>query len=155
MLLSPHFSYEELIHSAEALRHGISNVPGPQQLANLRALANAQLEDCRAIVGPMHVDSGYRSPPVNKLVGGALTSQHMDGNACDWVPQDPASMTIQEAYEAILNSSVAYDQLIYEFGAWVHVSRAPDGHQPRHMAIMIGSWTDHKYVTYDPSLIPT
>jgi len=32
---------------------------------------------------PVHINSGYRCPSHNKAVGGAASSQHLQGNACD------------------------------------------------------------------------
>lgn len=149
MQLSPHFSYEELTFTSH---HGLDNTPNSDQLSNLEDLAAGHLEACRLIVGPMHVNSGFRSPGVNAAVGGASTSQHMDGNACDWTA---LNCTVKQAYELILNSGIQFDQLIYEWGTWVHISRAPAGRAPRHQALMIGSWTGGKYLPYDSSAIPS
>lgn len=103
-------------------------------------------------MGPMHVNSGFRSPGVNAAVNGAPTSQHLDGNACDWTANN---FTVKQAYEMILNSKIPYDQIIYEWGNWVHISRAPAGRPPRHQALMIGGWTNGKYVLYDKAAIPS
>jgi hypothetical protein len=80
----------------------------------------------------------------------------MDGNAADCVPEavKAGTMTMKQAYELVQNSNIQYDQLIYEFGEWVHISKAPAGRAPRRQAIMIGKWTGGKYAAYDASLIP-
>jgi hypothetical protein len=157
--LSPHFTLEELTFSSTAERLGLSNVPNAAQMANLTALANEQLEQVRTLWNCIvHVDSGLRVTAVNKAVGGATNSQHRDGNAADLIPK--SKLTIKQAYELILNSTIPFDQLIYEFGTWVHISRAPTGQKPRHQALMIGSWTKNArgvstYELYDGSKIPS
>ena len=157
--LSPHFSLEELTASATASRLGLANVPTAQQVENLRALANDQLERVRTLWDcVVHVDSAFRCTAVNKAVGGATNSQHRDGNAADLIPK--GTLTLKAAYEAILGSGIPFDQLIYEFGSWVHISRAPTGQAFRHQALMIGHWTKNArgvmtYQPYDGSKIRT
>ena len=47
------------------------------------------LEKCRELAGiPFHINSGYRSPQSNKLVGGASESAHLKGMAADIKVQD-------------------------------------------------------------------
>ena len=41
------------------------------------------LEEVRDKVGPLSILSGYRDPAHNTMVGGATSSQHLHGNACD------------------------------------------------------------------------
>ena len=61
---------------------------------------------------------------MNLAVGGVPTSAHCRGLACDFVC--PAFGTPEEVALAILNSGIAYDQLILEYG-WVHVGLADEG----------------------------
>lgn len=156
--LSEHFTLQELTASSTARRLDIPNVPNTQQVENLRALATEQLEEVSRLWGvAVHVDSAFRSTAVNKAVGGAVNSQHRDGNAADLIPHE---LELKTAYEMVLNSNIPFDQLIYEFGDWVHISRAPTGQKPRHQALMIGSWTKNSrgkltYMTYDGSKIPS
>lgn len=158
--LSPHFTLEELCFSSTAQRLGLDNSPNERQRQNLQALAQNQLEQARALWGcSIHIDSALRQPLVNKAVGGAKTSQHMDGNAADTIPEKVKSgeMTMKQAYEMVMNSSIQYDQLIAEMwdqtgnGGWIHISRAPTGKVPRRQCLMIGSVTDHRYMAYDGS----
>jgi hypothetical protein len=114
--LSPHFTLEEMTASQTAVRKGIPNAPSAVVVDNLRRLA-ATLEQVRLLVGPLTVSSGYRSPLLNKAVGGAPDSAHMIGLAADltakgWSPQQLATV--------IRDSDIAFDQLIYE-GTWVHL----------------------------------
>ena len=82
--LSTHFTLTELTRSATAQRLGMDNTPDAQTLNNLRALATNVLEPLRQLYGsPIRVTSGYRSPDLNAVVGGAPSSQHMRGQAAD------------------------------------------------------------------------
>jgi hypothetical protein len=68
------------------------------------------------------VNSGYRSPEVNRAVGGARNSAHLSGHAVDFVCRRFGSpRTICKALAA---STLVFDQLIEE-GRWVHISFDP------------------------------
>lgn len=118
--LSPHFTLEELTFSQTATRLGIDNTPPEWIIENLRRLAN-QLEKVRSLCGnrPVFVTSGYRSPELNKAVGGSKYSQHMDGYAADIVIP---GLTPYEVCTKIRDSNIDFDQLIHEFGRWTHFS---------------------------------
>ena len=80
------FKVQEFIHSDTAEKLGIENVPDEVQLANLSILANSILLQPRMKMGvPFTITSGYRCPRLNKAVGGAANSYHMQGKACDIV----------------------------------------------------------------------
>ncbi|MBY0241964.1 MAG: peptidase M15 [Burkholderiaceae bacterium] len=117
MNLSEHFTLEELVASQLAARQRIDNRPTTVVIENLRRVA-AVLEQIRDLVGkPVMVSSGYRSMALNKAVGGAPVSAHLDGLAADIsVP----GMTARALAVAIRDSGIVLDQLIYE-GTWVHV----------------------------------
>lgn len=119
MNLSPHFTLEELTHSELAVRRGIDNTPPSDVLPRLALLAQL-LEQVRAALGcPMMISSGYRSPAVNRAVGGSAMSAHCTGLAADFIA--PAFGAPQEVAHAILASAIEFDQLIHE-GTWVHIS---------------------------------
>lgn len=133
MMLSPHFSLAELTVSETAARAGIDNTPPPEIVERLKRLCIA-LEAVRVRLGgaPIIVTSGYRSPQVNTLVRGAPSSQHLRGEAADFIV--PRFGSPIEVCTALRDSGIEYDQLIYEFGRWVHLSVAD---KPRHMALAI------------------
>lgn len=131
--LSPHFTLAELTLSDTAARLGLDNAPPPDVMAALARTAQG-LEAVRIRLGgaPIQVLSGYRSPEVNAAVGGQRNSQHMRGEAADIVAPrfgDPMSLAV-----ALRDSGIEYDQLILEFGRWVHVSFAA---HPRHHVLAI------------------
>ena len=134
MQLTNNFSLEELTRSEIASRKGLDNTPDAETIANLTELALA-LEKVRDLLGhPVHINSAYRGPKVNSAVGGSKTSAHMRGFAADFVC--PAFGTPSDICHAIMDSTIAYDQLIHEFGAWVHISVDP---QMRRMNLTIDS----------------
>lgn len=130
MKLTPHFSLEELIASEVAARKHIDNHPPQDVLANIIALAEG-LEQVRTALGghPILVTSGYRSPQLNEAVGGSKNSAHMQGLAADFIC--PHVGTPFDICMAIVASDIQFDQLIHEYGRWVHIAFAAPGKQPR------------------------
>lgn len=117
MNLSEHFTQAELTLSETAARRGIDNTPDAFILANLKTLAG-ELEKVRALVGrPVNVTSGYRSPALNKAIGGALNSAHMQGLAADI---NVNGYTPRQLALKIRDSDLMFDQLILEYDNWVH-----------------------------------
>src|SRR5262245_15071723 len=84
-MLTPHFTLEEFIVSQTAARLGLPNMPTGQERTNIQRTAEI-MEKVRTILGdrPLLISSGYRSPQVNKAVGGSSTSAHMSGLAVDF-----------------------------------------------------------------------
>jgi hypothetical protein len=121
MSLSPHFSLDELTHSDTAIRRGVCQTPSPVVLKQLADTAD-RMEVVRSILGnkPIRITSGYRSPILNKLVGGTIKSDHLTGHAVDFVCPDfgdPVKI-VKVLSECPM---VMFDQLICE-GTWVHIS---------------------------------
>jgi len=120
MNLSKHFTLEELTFSQTAVRLGIDNTPEADALSNLRGLANFLEAVREKIKKPIYISSGYRGKELNKRIGGSKTSAHMSGLAADIV--SPSYGTPSELAEVIAALDLDFDQLILEFGKWVHVS---------------------------------
>jgi hypothetical protein len=114
--LSPHFKLSELLVSSTAKSKGLDNDPTPEIEANLKALCENVLEPIRAAVGPLKINSGYRSDPVNKAVGGSTTSAHSFGLAADLHPANGCKKLMND----IIKTGVKLDQIIFE-QTWVHV----------------------------------
>ncbi|MGB7407139.1 MAG: D-Ala-D-Ala carboxypeptidase family metallohydrolase [Pontixanthobacter sp.] len=124
--LTPNFTLGELIASPTAAVRGINNFPGTQEIAALRLLAENVLQPVRDhFDAPVIVTSGYRSPALNRAIGGSRTSQHVKGEAADFTVRGHSNFAVCRWMERHLN----YDQLIYEFGeqGWVHC-----GYSSRH-----------------------
>ena len=138
MLLSPHFSLEELTHTDHRT---IENVPNSSEINNLKRVADL-LEEVKTLLGgkPVIILSGFRCKELNDAVGSKDTSQHRVGCAADIrVP----SLSPDEIVKAVMASNINYDQLIREFstpngGGWTHISvtNNPSG-TPRKQVLII------------------
>ena len=83
MRLSKNFLLSEITHSNTAKRLGISNEPNKEHLKNLQGLVREVIQPIRDGLGPIRVTSGYRSPALNRAIGGSNKSQHCKGQALD------------------------------------------------------------------------
>lgn len=143
-----YFSIRELCSSQTAARYHQSNEPSKEVRAHLQELIEKLLDPLRtrwqehceqAKLGSpaLIVSSGYRSPWLNRKVGGVSNSAHLHGYAADIVPANGK----QREFEAFVsssfaNSGVRYDQIIIErkgASRWVHLAvRHPNGQQRGH-----------------------
>lgn len=123
MNLTKNFTLQEMYKSTTAIRLGIDNTPSDIAINNLRLLCNNVLQPLRDHMDEsIKVNSGYRSPDLNKKIGGSKSSQHCLGQAADISCGERTA----EIYEYIKNNLI-FDQIIWEFGDddnpdWVHVS---------------------------------
>ena len=125
MRLSAHFTLDEMLKSQTALRMGLSNDPGPDQLEALVDLCELMLEPIRNhYERPVVVSSGFRALAVNKAIGSKDASQHTKGEAADI--EIPGLDNLELYYWVAEN--LDFDQLILDFytgepsSGWVHVS---------------------------------
>lgn len=122
MFVSAHFNLAEFTRSESAKRHGVSNEPTAEHLANIKTLCEKVLEPIRMKFGPINISSGYRSKVLNHYIGGSLKSQHCEGKAADIDMDGMGSVTNKQIFDYIKNE-LEFDQLINEFNyGWVHVS---------------------------------
>ena len=138
IMLSPHFTLQEFTYSQTASREGIPNQPDAVALENLHRTA-ATMEKVRTLCGdkPVTITSGYRGPELNEAVGGATSSAHCYGLGADFIipgcgdPYDVCKIIEPHMKELMI------DQLIWEYGDWVHLglSNGP----PRNMAMTINN----------------
>ena len=123
MQLSKNFSLAELTVSQEAARSGLKNAPSHDQALSLIALCQNVLQPLRdRIRRPIVITSGYRSPTVNRRVGGSQNSQHCKGQAADFIVP---GLELRNVMQLIQNMELPVDQLIFEYGKWIHVSYGP------------------------------
>lgn len=117
--LTNNFWLHEFLRSQTAARHDIPMDPPVEVVDNLRRLCVDVLQPYRDAVGlPVVITSGYRPPKLNKLIGGSTTSAHPYGRAADLIVPGITPFEVCEQMRAL---GLPYDQLIHEFGQWVHV----------------------------------
>ena len=125
MRLTEHFFLEEFTRSTSAARAGIDNSLPAEYLPRVQKLAQA-LENLRQVVGgnPIIIRSGYRCPALNDMTpGSSKTSAHMLGYAADFVIVGIAPLEVCQFIR--YTPSIPFDQVIYEYGSWCHLSVDP------------------------------
>ena len=117
------FTISELLHSDEAIKNKINNIPNDKQvLDNLLLLITDCLQPLRNFIGkPVIVTSGYRCKTLNDLptIRGAKNSDHLKGCAADIIVP---GMTPKQVIEKVLASGIEYKQVINEYNCWTHIS---------------------------------
>lgn len=140
------FTIGELCASKVAQEKGIDNTPPAvvrvhltETITLLEAIRAEWAKYCEQYnlgTPSLIVSSGYRSPALNKAVGGVKNSSHVLGYAADVVPangkQDEFERFMAEVFE---KKGYAYDQIIVErskSARWVHIGyKKADGSQRR------------------------
>lgn len=135
--VSEHFTVFEIVNSSTAIIKNIDNRPTTQIIKNATLLIKNVLEPIRIhFNSPVDINSIYRSPDLNKAVGGAVDkdgkpiSQHCYGQAADFTVR---GHSVEEVFLWVKNNLI-FDQLIHE-GTWVHVSFNPI--KNRHQALRL------------------
>lgn len=120
--VSTYFTWDEVTRSNKATELGITNKPGLMVTKNI-ILAASKLDFVRAALGaPIKISSWYRCEELNTAVGGSKTSAHTKGWAVDCTA---AGMTPYELCRRVIGMGVDFDQIIYEYGRWMHISFDP------------------------------
>ena len=138
--LSEHFTLAEMCKTSVKTADG--NIPSHVHIENLKRLCGwlEMLRDewnRRYGEGndPIIINSGYRSPQVNKAVGGAANSNHLTGCAVDI---RVAGMEQLLRYAVILldiadESKEDFDEMLMERNAkgnyWLHFAVRPEGNR--------------------------
>ena len=111
--LSNHFQLGEFLN----LSKYPDNKPTMQHVVNMVYGCLMLLEPARQLVGPILINSGFRSSRVNSLVGGVKSSQHLFGQAAYIRPKDPQQF---QRLVDFLRVSPYTDQLLTGNG-WLHI----------------------------------
>lgn len=126
MQLSKNFTLEEAIESQTAERNNIDNTPDAATIANLKFLFENLVQPIRDKFGVTIISSGYRSPKLNRAIGGSLTSQHVLGQAVDLKFANADKLQVARW---VIASGLKFDQLILEAydpanikKGWLHLS---------------------------------
>ena len=119
----------------EELRKRLSPNPGLTPNPSPRGEGNLESEGSRYKETPIIINSGYRSPQVNKAVGGAANSNHLTGCAVDI---HVSGMEQLIRYAAILldisdERQEDFDELLLERSPrgtyWLHFAVRPEGNR--------------------------
>lgn len=114
--LTPHFNVNEF-----ACKDGQA-VPA-HLLSNVRALA-VNLEVIRSQLGkPVYINSGYRTPAYNKLVGGAVASQHLLANAVDIVVKGFSPFFVFGVIRDLMKRGAIESGAVILYNTFVHYDR--------------------------------
>lgn len=145
MKLSAHFTLAEMTFTQ--VRH-MNNQPSLADSQNLSYLCNNVLEPLRSEYGPMITHSGYRSAAVNNFIGGSKTSMHVKG--CAWDGHFAREGLMMREVIAYLQrrDDLPVDQVIYEYGRWLHIGTKPNGVALRREFLMI--FGPGKYELWNP-----
>lgn len=129
--LSMHFTLKEFLDSQTASRRRIPNIPNEVQVKNMKILCAKLLEPVRKGIREtkrsnalLMISSGFRSSELNKAVGGSKISQHMKGQAVDMYVW---GVSLFDTFKYICESGIEFDQLIWEYDGWIHISYNPFG----------------------------
>ena len=139
--LSEHFKLGEFTKSNS--HPEVYNIPSHEAIANLKRVCG-WLEILRSRAGrPILINSGYRSPQLNKKRGGVPTSNHLTGCAVDIRVKDMEQLI---RYAAILleyadESKQDFDELLIEknrYGAiWLHFAVRPKDNRRKIMILSV------------------
>ena len=125
--LSEHLSWREMTTTGHASLQGLNRSSAIPFQISLRALCVDLLEPIRAHFGkPITINSGYRCLALNTAIKGSKTSQHMKGEAADFVI---VGVDLYEIFEWLKTSKLPVDQAILEghspsHPTWIHASRS-------------------------------
>lgn len=144
MKLSENFTLEEMLQSQTAVRLVVKEQfePSHAVIENLKKLCVNVLEPLRILLKmPINITSGYRCKRLNKLIGGANTSQHIQGKAVDFKVH---GYDIEMLFDLISSSGIKFDQVIQEFDSWIHISFSDgENRNEKLMAIKKGGKTQY------------
>lgn len=121
--VSKNFDFREFEKSDTAARlHIVNCINDTDVRDNIKALVDNVLQPLRdAWGGPLFINSGYRSPELNKAVGGVATSQHCKGQAADVGCTDPYALA-----KLAVKMRLPFDQMII-YPSFVHFSYKREG----------------------------
>ena len=109
MKLTANFTLDELVKSQTAVRKDINNMPNPDQIENLKALAANILQPVRSHFDkPLIISSGFRCAELCIAIGSSINSQHAKGEAADFEIWG----TSNEELAKWIKSELEFDQLI-------------------------------------------
>lgn len=128
MYIPKYFKLSELL----VTNSDLINTPSWEVIINLTKLCEHVLDPLRiAFKRPIHINSGFRTPEINKAIGGAKNSDHLcigTTAAADITAGDKEMNKL--LFDVILSSGINFDQCIDEKDyRWIHISYNKNGRQ--------------------------
>ncbi len=130
MKISDYYKLSDATYSYTAQRRNIDNTQVSEDtLERIMTLAEKVLEPIYKKYGSIFaISSWYRSPKLNKAVGGAIKSEHKLGSAVDIIPLD---ITAYELAMKIKKAKIPYNRMILEYKnnkEWIHIQYRLDNY---------------------------
>lgn len=135
MKISKNYQLSEFAVSETARQRGITFTVPDQYVGNVIALVTTILQPINDATGWRNkVNSGYRPPNVNKMVGGVPTSQHLTAQASDNMFFEPNEsgvgvkrwIPIVDVMRKVVELKLPFDQMI-AYNGFVHLSYKSKG----------------------------
>ena len=155
MLISKHFTLEQLTVTSLLPNKRISNTPSKSSVENLSRLAKGILDPVHEKFGKeLVIYSGFRSPQYNERSGGLFNSQHCVGEAVDFRVIDVPNLKVAR----FITDRLLYDQCVMETystlddtQAWLHVSLRSFGNR-REQLVSFKNGSKTKYFKLEERL---
>ena len=123
--LSKNFAFGELTRTGHLDLQAPNREAAEAYLQALTALASTLLQPIRDHFGALRITSGFRSKAVNQRIKGSKASEHLLGQAVDFVPLSEG-VELDEVFDWIRTSDLPYGQVIHEAptatSQWIHLS---------------------------------
>lgn len=127
LLRQKDFAPNEFLDSEKAAELKVSNIPADEKIFNNLKFISSQAQGLRDLLcKPIKINRGYSCPQVNNAVGGKPNSQHLKGEAIDFICPP---FTPQQILKLIKKYKFPVDQIIAEKKTikgrvirWVHYS---------------------------------
>jgi zinc D-Ala-D-Ala carboxypeptidase len=141
--LSKNFTLGELSYSMTARKKGIPNDLTIKQVDRMGEFVQKLLQPVRDDLGLIEVTSGFRSPELNSVIGGAKESAHMLAYASDNHFKEVSFLQVMQFFKK--QDKLKFDQVILEYGSrdedqnddWVHIGyKNAAGEQRRQLLVM-------------------
>ena len=157
-LAQTNFKPQDFFKSITATKNGIDNLAEfeglkeeikQELLLNGIHLAN-RMQKLRGLLNDIYqnkigkeitiaINSAYRCPAINKLVGGRDNSQHMKLQACDFYSPQLKDIKLIDIVKAVKNAKFEVDQMLVE-RTWIHFSCKLQGNRN-----MFGTYLNNKF----------
>ena len=155
--ITENFTLEEMFRSETAEKRRIDNRPNAEIEANLTYLVKNVLQPLRDHFGvPIRVTSGYRSPALNRAIGGSSSSWHSHGCAAD-IQIPSGRVSLKEVFSYIYEN-LPYTELIAEGidrngrVSWVHVALVKGREASKNGIDAAGRYCTKYMLTYEGSV---